>query len=149
MELLDRRKLLISLANPDTSLDYLVSISGTIEKYMLTLLYFLYWPAEDHQEDHLLQWTQILCKCNRSTCKNARFWNFDLGNSQQLTRRCVRDHHLENEVQPDVDEEEEVHNFVNPKPQRFIFEAVRLRYGSGGEGERKDHFQPPQLPTYW
>ena len=33
MELLDRRKLLISLANPDTSLDYLVSISGTIEKY--------------------------------------------------------------------------------------------------------------------
>ena len=33
MELLDRRKLLISLANPDTSLDYLVSISGTIEKH--------------------------------------------------------------------------------------------------------------------
>ena len=31
MELLDRRNLLISLANPDTSLDYLVSISGTIE----------------------------------------------------------------------------------------------------------------------
>ena len=31
MELLDRRKLLISLANPDTSIDYLVSISGTIE----------------------------------------------------------------------------------------------------------------------
>jgi len=33
MELLDRRKLLISLANPDTSLDYLVSISGTIETH--------------------------------------------------------------------------------------------------------------------
>ena len=33
MELLDRRRLLISLANPDTSLDYLVSISGTIEIY--------------------------------------------------------------------------------------------------------------------
>ena len=31
MELLDRRNLLISLTNPDTSLDYLVSISGTIE----------------------------------------------------------------------------------------------------------------------
>ena len=31
MELLDRRNLLISLTNPDTSLDYLVSISGTIQ----------------------------------------------------------------------------------------------------------------------
>jgi len=36
MELLDRRKLLISLANPDTSLDYLVSISGTIETQIPT-----------------------------------------------------------------------------------------------------------------
>ena len=33
MELLDRRRLLISLANPDKSLDYLVSISGTIETH--------------------------------------------------------------------------------------------------------------------
>ena len=36
MELLERRKLLISLANPDTSLDYLVSISGTIETQIPT-----------------------------------------------------------------------------------------------------------------
>ena len=33
MELLDRRNLLISLTNPHTSLDYLVSISGTIETH--------------------------------------------------------------------------------------------------------------------
>ena len=36
MELLDRRRLLISLSNPDTSIDYLVSISGTIETQNLT-----------------------------------------------------------------------------------------------------------------
>ena len=36
MELLDRRNLLISLTNPDTSLDYLVSISGTIETQIPT-----------------------------------------------------------------------------------------------------------------
>ena len=36
MELLDRRNLLISLTNPDPSLDYLVSISGTIETQNFT-----------------------------------------------------------------------------------------------------------------
>ena len=36
MELLDRRRLLISLSNPDMSIDYLVSISGTIETQNFT-----------------------------------------------------------------------------------------------------------------
>ena len=37
MELLDRRRLLISLSNPDMSIDYLVSISGTIKTQMTRL----------------------------------------------------------------------------------------------------------------
>ena len=36
MELLDRRRLLISLSNPDMSIDYLVSISGAIETQNFT-----------------------------------------------------------------------------------------------------------------